>query len=109
VNPEIKRLHQRLINTHRNLSKRLGKTHDLDEAEAILREMEEVNFRVMMAGRLLFKETTAALDSRIETVISAAADLDETITSIEKCTEMIKAVGKFLAKADKVLDSIKLL
>ena len=58
MNKEIKKLHQQLIKTHKELSLRLGKTSDIDEADAILREMEEVNFRVMMAGRLLFKETT---------------------------------------------------
>lgn len=109
MNSEIKKLHQRLIKSHQNLSKRLGKTKDPDEAEAILREMEELNFRVMMAGRLLFKETTAAIDRRIGTVIEASADLDQAIKEIEKVNDLVKAVGKFLTQADKVLDAVKLL
>jgi hypothetical protein len=108
VNSQVKELHQKLVKTHSNLAERLDKTDDLDEAEAILREMEEVNFRIMMAGRLLFKETTAAIDRRIGTVISAAADLDEAIASIQKWRDMIRTIGKFLTLADKVLDAIKM-
>ncbi len=46
--PVIAHLH-RLLQWREN-------TSDPDEAEDILREMEELNFRVMMAGRLLFAE-----------------------------------------------------
>jgi hypothetical protein len=107
VNSEIKKLHQELIKTHQSLSKRLGKTTNPDDAEAILREMEEVNFRVMMAGRLLFSETTEAMNKRIDGVADASAKLDESLARIEKIKEVVKAVGQFLALADKVLDAIK--
>lgn len=109
MNSEIKKLHAQLIANHQNLAKRLGKTKDQEEAEAILREMEELNFRVMMAGRALFAETTAALDRRIATVIDASADLDDSIKNIAKIKDLIKAVGKFLTLADKALDALKLL
>ena len=107
MNSEIGKLHQQLIATHMILAERLGRTIDPDEAEAILREMEELNFRVMMAGRLLFKETTAAIDKQLGTVIEAAADLDKAIGEIEKVKKLIMAVGKFLTLVDKVLDAIK--
>jgi pentatricopeptide repeat protein len=109
MNEEIKKLHGRLIANHRSLAKRLGKTKDHDEAEAILREMEELNFRVMMAGHLLFKETTEALDSQVAIIIDASADLDQAIKDIEKVKDLIKAIGKFLTLADKALDALKLL
>jgi hypothetical protein len=108
MNSGIKELHQQLISTHRNLSQRLGRTANLDEADAILREMEEVNFRVMMAGRLLFKQTTATIDTEMKTVVSAAADLDKSIARTETWKDMISKVGEFLTKADKLLDDIKL-
>lgn len=109
MNSELRKLHQQLIKTHTNLARRLGTTRDPGEAEEILREMEEVNFRVMMAGRLLFSETTAAIDKQIGTVIEAGADLDEAIKEIEAAKKLIKAVGKFLTQVDKLLDGLKLI
>ncbi len=108
MNSEIKKLHATLIKSHQALSRRLGKTRDADDAEAVLREMEELNFRVMMAGRLLFKETTAAMDRRITGVIEAGTDLSQAIKEIEKIKDLVKAVSKFLTLADKVLDAIKI-
>ena len=109
MNSEIRELHQQLMRTHQALGERLGNTTDLSEAEAILREMEEVNFRVMMAGRLLFKETTEAMDARIGPVIKAGSELDDAIADTEKVRDIIKLVGKYLNQADKVLDAVKLL
>ncbi|MFH1278967.1 MAG: hypothetical protein ABIK65_11400 [Candidatus Eisenbacteria bacterium] len=109
MNSEVKKLHKQLIEAHQGLAKRLGKTKDQEEAEDVLREMEELSFRVMMAGRLLFKETTANVDKRIGTVLDAGADLDQAIKDIEKVKDLVKAVGKFLAVVDKVFDAIKIL
>ena len=72
MNTEIKKLHQQLIKTHKELSLHLGKTYDAGEADAILREMNEVNFRAMMAGRLIFKETTENIDKKIDAVFGYA-------------------------------------
>lgn len=109
MNAEIKKLHQDLIQAHLNLAERLGETEAIEDAEAILREMEEINFRVMMAGKLLFKETTASIDQRIGKILEANKDLEKAIESIEKVKDLIKSVGKFLTQVDKVLDAIKVL
>lgn len=109
ANSEIKKLHKQLGKTHQQLSRRLAKTTDADEAEMILREMEEVNFRVMMAGRLLFKETTAAIDEQIERVLKAGAEIDSAIKALERIKDIVKGVGKFLTLVDKALDAAKLL
>ena len=106
-NKKIESLHKRLIRTVGKLAKRLAKTSDPAEAEAILREMEEVNFRVMMAGRLLFKETTDAIDRRVDDVIAGAGEVDEAIEELETAKKVIRAVGKFLTAVDKVLDAAK--
>ncbi len=109
MNTQIKKLHTSLGETVLKLSKRLGRTSQLVEAEAILQEMEEVNFRVMMAGRLLFYETTARIDQRIDDVVAANAEVDDAIRRIDKIKDLVKVVGKFLTKVDKVLNTIKLL
>lgn len=108
-NTKIQELHETLVRTVRKLSQRLGRTSDPEDAEAILREMEEVNFRVMMAGRLLFRETTAHIDRRIDTVLEASTEVDDAIRRIERTREVVKAVGKFLTNVDKVLDAVKVL
>jgi hypothetical protein len=109
VNSEIKKLHKQLMKTHQRLSRRLGQTTGADEAGLILREMEEVNFRGMMAGRLLFKETTAAIDAQIEKVLEAGAEIDTAIKEVEQIRDIVKGVGKFLTLVDKALDAAKLL
>ena len=101
MNTEIKKLHQQLIKTHKELSLHLGKTYDAGEADAILREMNEVNFRAMMAGRLIFKETTENIDKKIAAVMESGADLDQAIGSIDELKDLIKKVGQFLALAEK--------
>jgi len=109
MNAEIKKLHQDLIKAHLKLAERLGETEAIEDAEAILREMEEINFRVMMAGKLLFKETTASIDQRIGTILEANKDLENAIQTTEKVKNLIKSVGKFLTLVDKVLDAIKVI
>lgn len=109
MNTQIQKLHSSLGETVQELSKRLGLTSDPEEAEAILREMEEVHFRVMMAGRLLFRQTTARIDQRIDDLVAASAEVDDEIKRIKKTKELVKAVGKFLTNVDKVLDAIKVL
>lgn len=62
-----------------------------------------------MAGKLLFKETTASIDQRIGKIIAANKDLENAIQNIEKVKDLIKSVGKFLTLVDKVLDAVKVL
>ena len=81
----------------------------VDDADAIVREMQEINFRVMISGSLLFKQTTAQIDDTLQGVIAASADLKTAIAQADKVRDIIKATSKFLGLVDKVLDRIKLL
>ena len=108
VNTDIKALHDSLIAQHKALSDRLAVTTTADDAEAIVREMQEVNFRVMMSGSLLFKQTTAAIDTQLQSVVDASADLEKAIAQADRINDIIKATSKFLGLVDKVLDKIKL-
>jgi hypothetical protein len=109
LNGDIRQLQQTLVKRHQSLSKLLGKTTNPTDAQAILLEMQEVNFRVMVAGNLLFKQTSAALDTRIEGVIEASADLDKSLKQLDKINDVIRATSQFLGLVDKVLDAIKLI
>ena len=109
MNTTLKKLHKQLVRTHAQLAGRLGKTKDQSEAEALLGEMEEVNFRVMMAGRLLFKETTAQIDGQVEAILSGAEELETSIRELSEMKALVAEVGAFLATVDTVLDKVKLL
>ena len=108
INPGIKQVHDELIARHSSLSDLLGSTSSPSDAEAILREMQEVNFRVMISGSLLFKQTTAKLDANIAAVTAASARLDESLSEAQRIQDIVKATGRFLTLVDKLLDAIKL-
>jgi hypothetical protein len=109
INTQIWILHKSLGKTVQNLSKRLGNTSDPKEAEEILREIEEVNFRTMMAGRLLFKITTESINKRIDDLVGEISKVDDGIKTLEKTEEVVKSISKFLGTVDVVLDKVKLL
>lgn len=109
INSETKQLHDNLIAQHQALSDRLATVTSADDADAIVREMQEINFRVMMSGGLLFKQTTAQIDDNLQGVIAAGTDLKTAIAQADKVRDIIKATSKYLGLVDKVLDRIKLL
>lgn len=109
INNETKQLHDNLIAQHQALSDRLSTVTSADDADAIVREMQEINFRVMISGGLLFKQTTAQIDDNLQSVIAAGTDLNASIAQADKIRDIIKATSKYLSLVDKVLDRIKLL
>jgi hypothetical protein len=109
LNSSLKELHDTLITEHKALSGRLDSVTSADDAEAIVREMQEVNFRVMMSGSLLFKETTEAMEAQLHAVVDASGDLHEAIAQAGRIKDLIKSTSKFLGLVDRVLDKIKLL
>jgi hypothetical protein len=108
INDDIRKLQQSLVAHHQSLSTLLGNTTNPTDAQAILLEMQEVNFRIMVSGSLLFKQTTAAMDTRIEAVLAASADLDTSLKALTRVNDIVAATSKFLGQVDKVLDAIKL-
>ena len=109
MNAETRKLHQALLAQLQSLSELLGTTTDPANAEALLREMQELNFRIMMSGSLLFKQTTDVIDTRIQGVIEASDDLEASLEQLTRINDIIRATSKFLGLVDKVLDAIKLL
>lgn len=108
MNGDIRQLQQSLVKQHQALSTLLGNTTNPADAQSILLEMQEVNFRVMVSGSLLFKQTTAAMDARIEGVLAASADLDASLKTLTRVNDIIGATSRFLGQVDKVLNAIKL-
>lgn len=108
MNGDIRQLQQSLVKQHQALSTLLGNTTNPADAQSILLEMQEVNFRVMVSGSLLFKQTTAAMDTRIEGVLAASADLDASLKTLTRVNDIIGATSRFLGQVDTVLNAIKL-
>lgn len=90
-------------------SRKVGKTSDLKEAEEILREIEKVNFRTMMAGRLLFKRITESINKKIDDLNDSNSKVDDEIKKLEKTRDVVKSTNKLLGSVDSVLAKIKLL
>ena len=109
MNEKTRALQARLIKTVQALSRRLGRTTDPEEAEAILQEMEAVNFRVVMAGRLLFRRTTDSLERRVDSILEEADELDQSIRQIDEIKRLARVVGSFLTLVDKALNAIRVL
>jgi hypothetical protein len=109
INTETRKLHEALIAQVQAMSEQLGNITDPDVAEALLREMQEVNFRVMIAGSLLFKQTTAAIDANIGGVVAANDSLKKSLDHLTRINDIVRATTKFLGLVDTVLDAIKLL
>jgi hypothetical protein len=108
MNDTIAALHTKLIKMANALSVKLSKATDADEAESLLTEIEEVNHRVVVAGRLLFHASTQDIDNQLAAVAGACDELTKSIKEIKAITKVIKDVGKFLTLVDKGLDLLKL-
>lgn len=108
INTGVKGLHKALIAQQDALMERLGKVQSADEADALVREMHEINFRLMNCGSLLFKQTGAQIDTEVASVIASTSDLESAIATANKIAAVIKSVSKFLGAVDKVLGKIKL-
>lgn len=109
TNNQTKSLHDSLVLLHQKLSSRLDSAASADEADAIVREMQEISFRVMITGGLLFKKTSQQISNNLQEVVSATDQLKKDISQIKTLKEMVRSTSRLLGLVDKVLDKIKLL
>lgn len=108
-NMSLQELQQALVLQHRALFERLSTTESVEDASAISLEMDEVYLRIRVCGRLLFRQTSEAIDRQIEGVLAASDQLQASINSIARLVDLIKAISKFLGVVDKILDKVKLI
>lgn len=108
LNNNLKALHRALIKQQRVVLNKVSQARTSDEADALIREMHEINFRVMICGSLLFKQTSAALDANLTTVVDATDQLEAAIKSADTIAAVIRSTSKLLGLVDKVLDLVKL-
>jgi hypothetical protein len=106
---KFQQLQNDLIKTSLALSKRLGKTPDIEEANAILREIREVNHRATLAGSLAFSQLSEKIGKDIDKLRATSTELQSDIKTLKTVKKVIENVGKFLAVVDDVLDQAKAL
>jgi hypothetical protein len=108
VNPDLQELHDTLVATMSNLSDALGKAQDSDTVIRIVTEIDEVNHRVTLVGRLLFTQQTNRVSKAMDEVRAAESDVNTAIEQINDLTGFVKTITSFLALVDKVIDTAKL-
>lgn len=108
VNAKLKVLQQQLVDFHQVLANQLDKAKTQADGDAILREMQDVNFRVTMCGNLLFKQATDEINAQISAVSDATTTLNKSIAKAANISDLITQVSTFLGGVDKVLVAVKL-
>ncbi len=109
MNREIQRIHQLLLAQHSALAAKLGEEQDPDKAGAILAEMRETLHRIDLVQGLLFRETSQALQRKVEKIQQASDALTRSLGSIRNIGEFIKSVTTFLRYVDEAIDLAKTL
>jgi transketolase len=108
MNTNLQALQKALVLQHDALFARLSTATSVTEVNAISTEMDEVYLRIRVTTRLLFSQTTGAIDKQITDVVAVSAELQQSIKTITKLKDLIKKTGKFLGLVDKILDVVKL-
>ena len=108
-NSDLAALHKQLIALVDTLAATESATTDVPTIVALLREITEVNHRLVLIGQLLFHEQTAKITAAVAAVDSGRTALDKAIAEIDKLNAFINAISKFLGLVDKVVDIAKLL
>lgn len=107
MNNSMLELHQVLAGTMAGLSRKMDTVEGAAQAQAVVREMQEVNHRLMLAGQFLFSQETAALAAGVKKVREASRRVDKAIDGIGKVGKAMRVMGEFLALADEVIDAAK--
>lgn len=108
LNKYLKELQRALLKQQDVLLSRIYKAANPVEADALMREMHEINFRVMVCGSLLFQQTTNELETGLADVINATKQLEQAIKAAQNVTAVIQATSKLLGLVDEVLDLVKI-
>lgn len=108
-NSQLQSLQTALVQQHDALLTRLSDTKTEQEMLAISVEMDELYLRIRVCTRLLFRQTSDAIDKSIQEVVKASDELKHSIADVKKLTDLIKGISKFLGLVDKILDKIKVL
>src|SRR5262245_31675293 len=108
-NDSMRELQSTLVRQFNKLHDSLDDVTDPDRADAILGEMEEVNHRIAMAGRLLFAAQAQELDDKVADVKKAVRKTNAAITDLKNLQGFLDAMTEFLGLVDEAIDLAKAL
>ena len=106
-NESIRELQSALIREHKKLHDSLDDVTDAKTAQQIVREMQEVNHRIALAGSLLFAKQSKALDSKVANVRKATGKVNKAIANLKNLKAFLDAISGFLGLVDEALDFAK--
>lgn len=106
-NESIRRVQELLMKELKKLNDSLDDVTDFKQAQAIVREMQEVNHRIAIAGGVLFAAQAQELDEKVPALNKAAKKVEEALKDLKKLEQVLLAVSAFLGLVDEVLDLAK--
>ena len=107
-NAELVAIHQALIKLVFDLNESLGTARTVDEVDLILLEISEVNHRVSLVGKLLFRRQTDKIVEAAEAVKDAIKQTKAAIAEAENFKAYAEQLASFLGLVDKVIDMVKI-
>ncbi len=108
-NDSMRELQSTLMRVLEKLHDSLDNITDADRAQAIVREMQEVNHRVALVGGLLFATEAKELDNKVAEVRKATTKVNGAIADFKNLQAALGAISDFLGLVDQAIDLAKLL
>jgi hypothetical protein len=108
-NPTLVALYKSLCSQQDSLSAAIQKTTDSNVADALSTENCEIMHRIVLTQNLLFQSDSAELQADVKAVQTAAGQLQNTITNIQKASDVVNGVTQYLALVDEAIDLAKTL
>lgn len=107
-NADLVAIQQALIALVLDLNASLSTAKTVDDVDLILLEISEVNHRVSLVGKLLFRQQTDEIVEAAGAVKDAIKQTKEAIAEAESFTEYANQMASFLGLVDKVIDLAKI-
>jgi len=108
-NDSMRELQSTLLRQFKKLHDSLDDVTDADRAQAIVREMQEVNHRIALTGSLLFAAQAKELDGKVAAVGKATRKVNAAIADLKNLQAFLDAMSEFLGLVDVAIDLAKTL
>jgi 23S rRNA C2498 (ribose-2'-O)-methylase RlmM len=108
-NESMRDLQSTLLRQFKKLHDSLDDVTDADRADAIVREMQEVNHRIAMVGGLLFAAQAKELDGKVTEVSKATRKVNAAIADMKNLQAFLDSMTDFLGLVDEAIDLAKAL
>jgi hypothetical protein len=106
-NDSMRDLQNTLVRQLKKLHDSLDDVTDADRADAIVREMQEVNHRIAMVGGLLFAAQASELDGKVAEISKATRQVNAAIADLKDLQAFLDAMSEFLGLVDEAIDLAK--